>query len=379
MKNKKASGAVGGGIIIVAVLLLLGGIFLDDSPSTYTSKSDYNNKNGESYPQENYLFYLNNTDLGKQQRVTQSFPNIELGSKIEYTTLLVEPYVELRSNMFTQSEVIFTLTPPKNKEVKEYLIYASPEVLSGSALLEIYVNETLLSRQKVSSSSFPIPIRDFRENKPTELKIVLEQPFFLNIFSWNKVELQDFKLVEVAKATQNQQRYFSFHVNRDFLDKAFVELTISCEEKQEVSPAIQVEVNGYIVSNENPQCLSNYNTISAPVPLNILNSNNNSLSLTTTGYYKLAYSIDTVYFNDQDTYKFSINSFNDIIDVVMYGDFDKEVIDLRINTQVMTLRRDEIKSIIPYLRFGTNTLEFLTKPIEFEEFIIEKNEFYGFE
>lgn len=379
MNTKKASGAVGGGIIVVAILLLIGGILLDDTPSNYTTKSDYTNKNNEKYPHENYLFYLNNTDLGKQQRVTQSFPNIELGSKTQYTTLLVEPYVELRSNMFTQSEVVFTLTPPVNKEVEEYLIYASPDVISGDALLEVYANTTLLSRQKVSSSAFPLPIRNFKENQPTELKLVLEQPFFLNIFSWNKVVLEDFKLVEVAKTTQNQQRDFSFHVNRDFLDKAYVQLTISCEEKLEVSPAIKVEVNGYIISNENPSCLSNYNRISAPIPLNILRENNNSLSLETNGFYKLAYSINTIYFNDQDTYKFSINSFNDIIDVVMYGEFDQEVIDIRLNSQIMTLRRDEIKSIIPYLRFGTNTLEFLTKPVEFEEFIIEKNEFYQFE
>jgi hypothetical protein len=61
----------------------------------------------------------------------------------------------------------------------------------------------------------------------------------------------------------------------------------------------------------------------------------------------------------------------------MYGDFDKEIIDIKLNSQIMSLRRDEIKSIIQYLRFGTNELKILTKPVEIKEFIIEKNEFYS--
>ena len=55
--------------------------------------------------------------------------------------------------------------------------------------------------------------------------------------------------------------------------------------------------------------------------------------------------------------------------------YKKKTIDIRLNGQTMELDRDEIKSIIPYLRFGTNELKILTKPVEIKELIIEKNEF----
>ena len=114
------------------------------------------------------------------------------------------------------------------------------------------------------------------------------------------------------------------------------------------------------------------------VPLSILkNQGANSIIMETEGYYKVAYSLNKIYFNDKDVYKFTINSFNDIVDVIIYGDFDKNVIDLRLNSQTFSLARDEIKSIIPYLRFGTNELRILTKPVEIEELIVEKNEFYN--
>ena len=379
ISNNKASGAVGGGIIIVGILLLLGGIFLDGDSTNFSSKQDYKEKKEENNIDDSYLFYLNDTTLGKQQKVRQSFPNIELGAKTGYSTIFSEQMVELRSNPFTKSQIPLSVTPPSNKEVEKYLLYASPEVVSGDALLEIYVDDKLQSQRKVSGSSFPIAFQIPDSTNTSQVSISLEKPFFLNLFSWNKVRLNDVKIVEEFREIENKQRSFNFQINRDFLDKAFVEFSISCENKKEVSEPIKATINGYIITNQNPECLSNYNHITSKIPLNVLNAKNNTLTLETEGFYKLSYSINKVYYNDQDVHSFTINSFDDITDVVMYGDFNKEVIDLRLNSQTMTLRRDEIKSIIPYLRFGVNEIEFLTKPVEFEEFIIEKNEFYQVE
>ena len=162
------------------------------------------------------------------------------------------------------------------------------------------------------------------------------------------------------------------------LERAYIEIVVSCDEVVEISHSIKIKVNDYIISDSNPLCTSKNSRISADIPLTVLKSSKNRIEFQTEGYYKMAYSFNKIYFNDEETYKFNINNFNDIIDVVMYGDFDKEVIDIKLNGQTMALKNDEIKSIIPYLRYGKNELIFLTKPVEIEEFIIEKNEFaYG--
>lgn len=373
--NKNASAQIGGGIIIVGILLLLGGIFFDD----YTISSDSSsNRNPSSTTSQDYkLFHINDTNIGSQQKTTQSYPNIELGSKTQYTTLLVEPFVELRSNPFTVSETTFTINPQTNKNIEQYLIYGDPEIVSGDAILEIYSNNSLVTQKTIRENSFPLSVRELSKtpNKSTEITMKLKKPSFFSLFSWNKLQMEDFRIVEQSRNTQNSQREFNFQIDKTFLNRTTIQLSISCDEIKETSDPIKVTVNEYIVTNENPQCDSNYNTIDAKIPQNILKEDKNSLELETNGYYKLGYSINNIYFNDQQTYKFTINSFDDIVDVVMYGDFNKDVIDIRLNNQIMTLERDEIKSIVQYLRFGTNELEILTKPVEIEEFTIEKNEF----
>jgi len=47
------------------------------------------------------------------------------------------------------------------------------------------------------------------------------------------------------------------------------------------------------------------------------------------------------------------------------------------NKKNITLRRDEVLSIFPYLKLGVNQVRFLTKPLEIEEFVIEKAEYYN--
>ena len=148
---------------------------------------------------------------------------------------------------------------------------------------------------------------------------------------------------------------------------------MSCEENSGSSPAIKVKVNDYIIGNQNPDCISRYNRMTFNISNNILKEENeiNSLVLETEGYYTLGYSLVKTYFNDQDTYKFNIEDFSEIYDVIMYGDFDKSTIELEINKRRLSLERNEIQSIIPYLRNGVNTVEFRDMPLEIEEFVIE--------
>ncbi|NQZ85455.1 MAG: hypothetical protein HRU03_07085 [Nanoarchaeales archaeon] len=61
----------------------------------------------------------------------------------------------------------------------------------------------------------------------------------------------------------------------------------------------------------------------------------------------------------------------------MYGDFDRTVIDVKINNHQITLVRNEIESILDLLRIGTNEIKILTDKVEIEELIIE-NDRYNF-
>ena len=384
---KKAQVQFGIVIIVMAGLLLLGGIFFDDGPnqskkSYFLKKDQVKNSQGyivDGYPEDSYLFYLNETDIGKQKKVTESFPNIELGSKIEYNTVYLGNSFRLNANPFNanRKQVSFQLSDPD--EVRSLLVYFNPHRSSGEQELIIAANGIIISQNLAKSSDIPIKIYlnqiPLENSSKITLTFGLDKPDWFSLFNWNKMDVEEVRIVEIKKDENNNQKEFDFFVSKEFLEESYLDLTISCDEGKELGDAIKATVNGYIISNTNPKCTSRQNRITSNISTNILKDGANRLVLETDGYYKVAYGITKKYFNDQEVYKFNINSFNDIIDVVMYGDFDKDIIDVRINTQTISLRRDEIKSIVSYLRFGTNEIKFLTKPVEIEEFVIEKNEF----
>lgn len=390
---KKAQAQVGGAIIIMAILLLVGGIFFDDgdsksSKSIYLEKKqDPKNPNyipGEGYLvdgylEENYLFYLNQTDIGRQRKVTQSFPNIELGSKEEFNTVYLGNSFRLNANPFTSNAYSFDVQLSEPENVRELLLYFEPTRTGGDQELIVRANGVIISQNLARSSDIPLKIQlnpDTRGNlSKVRLTFQLVKPAWFSLFNWNKMDVENLRVVELIQNKKNNFREFNFNIDKKFLEDVIIDLSVSCEQVEEFSEAIKVTVNGFIVANSNPTCTSRFNRISSNVSLNILNSGKNTIEFETDGFYKVGYSVSEIYFNDQETYKFNINSFNDIIDVVMYGEFDKEVIDVRINTQTLSLRRDEIKSIVSFLRFGTNEIRFLNKPLEIEEFVIEKNEF----
>lgn len=375
MKINKKANQIGVAIIIMALLLLLGGIFIDDGD--YISKKDYiENKNIEDYPENYYLFYLNETDIGRQKKVTESFPNIELGSIPKPSVVYIGNNFILSANPFNKNTFTIEVDFSEPENVKEYLIYFSPEK-TGSKELIISIDGKMISKNLGREQDLPIKVyKDPSKNQSTKITFELEKPKWYQIFSWNKLEVNDLKIVEVIQNENNNHRKFDFELDKKYLETIYVELALKCQETKEISEAIEVIVNGNIISNQNPDCTSRYNKISAEIPLNILKENEmNRLELNTEGHYSVAYSLNKIYFNDKDLYKFTINDFSDIIDVIMYGDFDKERIELRINSQTINLYRDELVSIVPYLKFGTNELRIITKPVEIKELIIEKNEY----
>lgn len=63
----------------------------------------------------------------------------------------------------------------------------------------------------------------------------------------------------------------------------------------------------------------------------------------------------------------------------MSGDFDKSVVDIKINNQQIVLVRNEIKSILNYLRIGTNEIKILNDKVEFKELVIENDRWNYYE
>ncbi len=381
--NKKAVNEVGVGIIAIALLLFVGAVFFDADPNskqTYLTNKD-NIEYGQTPPEDEYLFYLEDMDIGRQKKVTENFPNIELGAKETANVVHIGNSFRLLSNPFTKNSNQIDIPVKNPSEIDKYLIYFNPSRISGNNQLVVKLGTKEVVKTLAKSSDIPLNVvLPVINNNVSYIPFTfeLEKPRFYDVFNWNKLDIEELKVVEIRRDDTNKKREFDFALNKDFLERMYVELTISCDEIKEISEPIKVTLNGYIIANENPKCTSKYNKITTNnISLSILNDEKNRLVLETEGYYKVAYSINKIYFNDEQTYKFNINSFNDIIDVVMYGDFDKDIIDVRLNEQTMTLRRDEVKSIVQYLKFGKNELKFLTKPLEIEEFIIEKNE-YGF-
>lgn len=379
--NKKASSQVGIAIIIMAILLLVGGIFLDDtnsnSKSSYFKSKNNQNSNNQDYPEDYYLFYLNETNIGTQKKVTQNFPNIELGSTPKPNIVFLGNNFILNANPFTKNSYTINVDFSEPENVNEYLIYMSPNRKNGNAELIIKVDGVQISKNLAKSSDLPIRVyKNPTTNRSTQITFELEKPKWYEIFSWNKFEVNELRVVEVIQNKNNNNRRFDFEIDRLNLERIYIELAIKCQEIKELSEAIEIKVNGNVISNQNPDCRSRYNRITAQIPATILKEPGmNTVELKTNGFYTVGYSLNKVYYNDKDIYKFNINSFNDILDVVIYGDYNKDVIDLKLNKHIFSLNRDEIKSVIPYLKFGTNELEIMTKPLEIKELVVEKSEF----
>ena len=103
--NKFGSSQIGIGIIVMAALLLMGGIFFDDNGNSKSNYLSSKNNNGEEESEigEEFLFYLEEIELGRQKKVTENYPNIELGSKEEYNTIFIGNNFRISANASSPS------------------------------------------------------------------------------------------------------------------------------------------------------------------------------------------------------------------------------------------------------------------------------------
>lgn len=376
---KKGINEVGVGIIIMALLLFLGGVFSESS-----SSSNNNNNDKFESDDENVLWKLENTNLGRQVKETESFPNIELGSKEKIDIVYIGNSFRLNANMFTKNIYEFDLSFKDPEDVSSILVYFNIDRLRGENPIIVKYNGKQVMKTLAKSSDLPlsIPVKISNPENFTSMKVSfeVEKPAFYSLFNWNKIDFSGFKIAQVSEDISNRNREFNFQIeNDDFLENVYIDLLIDCETVREVSEAIKVTVNGYIILNNNPNCQSSNTKLTGYIPLNILNEDKNEIVFETEGFYNVGYGINKVYFNDKKNYKFNLNNYNGIGDVIMSGDFDKSVVDIKINNQQIVLVRNEIKSILNYLRIGTNEIKILNDKVEFKELVIENDRWNYYE
>lgn len=380
--NKKGLNQLGAGIIVMALLLFLSGLFsLDNS-----SQSNYINSNNNYYSNNtsydpNVLFSLQNQVIGKDYKQIISFSNVYLGSKEDYKVIYLGNSFYLHSNPFTVSEHTIQVSVDNISNVGSLYLYFNTN-RTGEENLNVYVNGQLISSNKALPGDIPIVINKNQikvfKNKTLENQIFitfkLSKPKFYDIFNWNTLKIYDLKVVEKELNNDNKKKSFRFKTDNPYLKSLYVDLVISCGKYSgiEDAPPIYGLLNGQIVFQDNPNCKSSNTVLEKNIPLNLLNNGYNELTLSTNGYYKLAVRVNEIYFNDQDTYYFNVDNFNNINDIVIYGDFDQDVIDLYINDRLISLGRREVKSILPYLVYGLNKITILTKPVEIKNLYIRK-------
>ena len=273
--GKKAINEVGVGIMIMAILLFLGGAFVDNSSSSSNSRTN-NDNNDYGTDSENIIWKLENTNLGRQVKETESFPNIELGSEEKVDIVYIGNSFRLNANMFSKNMYEFDLSFKNPEDVKSILVYFNAERLSGDNPVIVKYNGHEVLRTLIKSADLPlsIPVRINNPENFTTMKMSLEieKPAFYSLFNWNKIEFSGFKIAEISEDTSNKKREFNFQIENDeFLERVYIDVLVDCKDVREVSEAIKVTVNGYIILNNNPNCVNQNTKITGNIPLNILN------------------------------------------------------------------------------------------------------------
>lgn len=372
--TKNAQMQVGLAIIAMAILLFVGGIFLNDGQTTGTKYKDSGYIGSNNTNCEDCIFYINETTIGKQVKETENTPNIQLGSEVEYTTLYAGNSFRLTGNMFTANQRTIRVSTEKPQDVRELLLYFTPERYAGDNELLVYINGKLVEQTPARAAQLPISIPIQMRNTSIYVTLALVKPAWYELFNWNKMDINDFKVVAKTQDSQNGKKDFNFQVDKAYLEKMYIDLLISCKDQtKQFGPAIEVKVNDYIITNTNPDCTLTNKRITAEVPINILKDDKNTLTLSTPGHYTLAYSINKVYFNDQLKYTFTLSNFEDVLDLTMYGDFNPEMLDFKLNGHLLSLHRDDMMPVLDYVKLGKNEIQILTNPIEIKELRIEKD------
>lgn len=395
LQYSKKANMVGFAIIGLAILLLLGSVTTNDDSSIYDdnnnegSNSDSSSQNGNSeigdYNIVNEkLFEINSTILGREETKIQNFPNIKVGSAVEYEELAKISDITLKQSVFDSNEFSYQI----NRDVVDdenflgVLVLAQSSKTTFESSLGLFINEQLYSSYD-KNSQFPVKIdkNQFRNNTNNVITIRTPPVEWYQVLSNSEQFLSEIRIIGIYQDSRYSQRSIDFLVNsqeEDNLNFLRMKLSVVCPRGEDGTNTIEAFVNNFKVLSQNPSCLSNAagsTVLSAQIPTEVLNleeDGKNTILLDTQGKYDTSLQIEEVYFNDDYEYSFYINRGEDVEDVIIFGDFDKESLDIQINSHRFSINRRETQSIRTKLRSGRNELVIHDIPVEIRELLIEQ-------
>ena len=348
----------------------------DDSTNSFFKKDKENKKIESGEINENHLLYLENIVLGKKRKTIKSLGNVEIGKYNELNIVKVIQNYRLNSNFLNSNELKINLE--KKEDVIEYLIYFNYDKKIDKNLILYLVDDDekiFLKKIYFPDSQNPLSIKlnkNFINSSSINLLLKLENTFFLNIFSWTKLNLNDIRIVEKRNFNLKEFEEINFYTKKKYLDEFYLRFDFDCKKSKDIDgKKIEVEIQNKSVLEFIPNC-ENYASeiIEKKISVSILHNDINSLKVKTLGHYSFnLYSISK-YINNEDVYEFELSDFS-VLDVSLFSDFDREKMDIEINGRKIEIKSDESESIFNYMRFGKNTIKFLDNYVAIKEFKIE--------
>lgn len=398
MSSKKGN-MIGFGIIALAFLLLVGSVATEPSSPINSGGSSNNggensgeggggsnaggggNTIGSSNFNNEVIFELNSTILGREVIKTTDFPNMRIGSSVEYEELTLARNVRIESSAFNQDS--FSYTIPRNviqrEDFQGILIMPYPKDGIITSNFGIYINNTLFSVEE-SVSRLPIKIlkNDIVNMGSSQIRISTAPVSWNQFLTSNSQLFNEVSILAMYQDSRFSKRQIDFVLDTDEDSLNFLRLKFSvvCPQGEDGSTPIEAYVNGFKVMSQNPTCVtrdSRGTILSAEVPKSVLNLNSrNSIEIETFGSYQTSLQIEEVSFNSQNEYAFYINRARNLEDVFIFGDFDREFLDIQINSQRFSIPRGETTSIRTRLRSGRNELILHDTPLEIRSLVIEQ-------
>ena len=358
------------GIILFSFLALFFVFF--ENNNSIVSKSDYESL--EVVNKSDKLFFLEDKTLGSQTTISQNYKDITIGKIRENDVIYSTNFFRLNSNPFGSNEIKLSFDIFDAKDTEELLVYFNTNYIKGdSQIVNFDLNGLKQVKTLLSNENSPLSIRFDQKLKTlqnVDMIINLENIAFYDFFNWNKADVKEFSIVQSKVSNDSVNMNFNFEVKLEDLKSSYITIYVSCldDDRDEIS----FYVNENFISKAFPTCQKDSEEFKINVPINLFEDKQNTLILKTEALYKISFSIQNEYFERRNSYTFNLDSFKNLYDVVLYGDFNKDKLNIKINSKTVELDLDEVKSIMPYLNFGVNKITFLDDDLEIYELSIEK-------
>ena len=398
--SSKKGNIIGFGIIGMAFLLVIGSVATNpDSPITgggtgnnggstgggSSSGGGGSSGGGNTISSSNFdneiIFHINSTILGREVIRTTDFPNMRVGASVEYEEISLSRNVNIESSPFNTNDFTFRL--PRDVIQKDgfqgILIMPYPRDGVLTTNFGVYVNERLFSVED-SISRLPIKIlaNEFNSFNNNSIRISTPRVNWNQFLTTHSQTFNEISIIAIYEDDRFSTRQLDFvtSVEEDSLNFLRLKFSVVCPQGEDGSTPLEAYVNGFKVMSQNPTCITRQATgtiLSAEVPKPIINfDSRNSLQIQTFGNYQTSLQIEEVSFNTQNEFSFYINRARDLEDVFIFGDFDREFLDIQINSHRFSIPRRETTSIKTRLRSGRNELILHDVPLEVRSLTIEQ-------